>query len=353
MSTANEILQKLLAAVPETYQKTVGFPVHDLLAAVALRMQETDAQLDDAARRLDPEQLTGAELGRYIYPRSGLVRHAATFASGTLTVTGNGTVHAGDLFQSTGGVQFAARQEVAVRGTANVPVVCRRDGSAGNLPAHSVTLMPVTVQGIVSCDNAAAMGEGYDEESDSAYLARFYAKLRTPPTSGNAYQYRVWALDTAGVGDALVVPLGHGTGTVDVVLIDAAGKPATAALVSEVQDYIDPSSTGTGKGVAPIGARCFVSAATARPLRLRLNVTKGAQDDEETVTRAICAAAEAYLREIAFRQDYVSFAKIADAVMSARGVIDYEGLTVDGGTANTPLAEREVAVLGSLEVTYA
>lgn len=53
---------------------------------------------------LDPVNLTGDDLDAYIYPRTGQVRNAATKAVGVLTVTGSGTIAAGDLFESTGGV---------------------------------------------------------------------------------------------------------------------------------------------------------------------------------------------------------------------------------------------------------
>ena len=37
--SASEILDEMLAAMPESYQKTIGFPTYDLLAAVSLRME--------------------------------------------------------------------------------------------------------------------------------------------------------------------------------------------------------------------------------------------------------------------------------------------------------------------------
>ena len=74
--------------MPESYQKTIGFPTYDLLAAVSLRMEGTDTAIDEAKQQLDPENLHDSALDRYIYPRSGLERKAATFAHGRLTVTG-------------------------------------------------------------------------------------------------------------------------------------------------------------------------------------------------------------------------------------------------------------------------
>lgn len=131
--SANEVLTALLDAMPDSYQKTIGFPTYDLLAAVSLRLAETDAVIEDARAALDPENLTGGELDRYIYPRSGIARKAATFAGGVLTVKGTGTIEQGTLFESAGGVQFAAAETVAIDGTGEVPVTCRADGTAKRL----------------------------------------------------------------------------------------------------------------------------------------------------------------------------------------------------------------------------
>lgn len=51
--SANEVLTALLDAMPDSYQKTIGFPTYDLLAAVSLRLAETDAVIEDARAALD------------------------------------------------------------------------------------------------------------------------------------------------------------------------------------------------------------------------------------------------------------------------------------------------------------
>ena len=132
MSDANTILQELLDAVPDSYQKTVGFPTWDWLAAASIPMAETDAALEAAKEQLDPANLTGEALDAYIYPRTGQQRTAATYAVGELTVTGNGTVSAGDLFESSGGVQFQATETVAISESGTVPIQCLVAGPEGN-----------------------------------------------------------------------------------------------------------------------------------------------------------------------------------------------------------------------------
>ena len=353
MSTANEILSSMLNDISDSYQKTIGFPTYDILAAMSLRMANTDTDVEEARSKLDPENLTGDELDRYIFPRAGLQRREATFATGILAVTGIGTVKAGDLFESGGGVQFEATETVVIAGNGKVSVTCLREGDVGNLPAHSITQMPVTIPGITACDNPDPTTGGYDAESDEAYFERFLIKVRTPPTSGNIYHYQSWALEVPGVGHVKVFPLGHGDNTVDVVIVDSNGQPADPDLVSAVQDYIDPGRTGEGYGEAPIGARCYVSSATEKTISISVQITKLESATQENVTQTVKDAISAYLRSVAFLQDFVSYAQIGVAILGADGVLDFELLTVNGGTANVSVGERECAVLGEVTVTYA
>ena len=348
----SETLEAMLSAMPESYQKTVGFPTYDLLAAASIPMEELEAQLVETAAKLDPANLTGAELDSYIKSRSGLTRNPPTYASGVLQVTGNGTVQAGDLFESAGGIQFAATATVEISDAGEVPVRCTQPGAVGNLPAGSVTMMPVQLAGIVSVSNSDTFAGGYDAETDQAYFDRYILRLQTPPTSGNQYHYRAWALEVTGVGGVQIYPLGHGDNTVDVVLIDVDGQPADEELVGRVQAHIDPGSQGLGTGEAPIGAYCYVSAAEAVELDLSLTVQTLPGAEHAAVTAAVKAAVAAYLKGIAFAQDYVSYAQIAAAILGAEGVLDFVDLTVNGGTSNVSVAARQVAVLGEVSIQY-
>lgn len=348
----SETLDAMLSAMPESYQKTVGFPTYDLLAAASIPMEELAAQLQETAEKLDPAKLTGEELESYIKSRSGLTRNPPTYASGILQVTGNGTVNEGDLFESAGGIQFAATATVEISGSGEVPIRCTTPGAAGNLPAGRVTMMPVQIAGIVSVSNSDTLTGGYDAESDAAYYDRYILRLQTPPTSGNQYHYRIWALEVTGVGGVQIYPLGHGDNTVDVVLIDVDGQPADEELIGRVQTYIDPGSKGLGEGEAPIGAYCYVSGAEPKELDISMTVQTLPGAEQEAVTAAVKAAVAAYLKGIAFAQDYVSYARINAAVLEADGVQDVSGLTVNGATANVAIGERQVAVLGEVSIQY-
>lgn len=348
----SDVLQKLLDEIPDTYQKTVGFPTWVILKAFALGIEQGQELIAKSYTRLNPENLTGLDLDTYIYYRSNISRTQAVFAGGVVTVYGNGTINIGDVFATDGGIRFISGEKVAVNGEADVLVSCEVAGTIGNVPAESVKVMPVTIAGISSCVNKSPTTGGYDEETDEHLLERFVLNLQKPPTSGNIWQYMQWALSVDGVGACKVFPLGHGEHTVDVIILGSDGKPASDDVVLNVQNYIDPDNSGEGNGTAPIGARCFVSAADELNVNIAVNVQMLSSGEQEAIKQAITKAIESYFASIAFKQDYVSFARVGEAILNVVGVKDYSELKLNETSGNLDVSERQVPILAGLEVTY-
>lgn len=337
--------------ISDEYEKTPGYLLWDFTEAVGQEMDQQEENIAEAKNMLDVDNLTGESLERFVYQRKGIIRKAATYASGQVTVTGTGTVTKGDLFETPNGVQFAAAATVPIVGSGTVNITAVVAGNIGVVGAGAITQMPVTIAGINGCRNAAPTHDGYDAESDGAIRERYYFALRTPAASGNKYSYKKWAMEVAGVGDAEVFPLGHGENTVDVIILDNDMLPASEQLVEEVQSYIDPESAGRGEGVAPMGAHCYVSAASVLKINIAAKLSiSGVQDETEN---SIKDAIAGYLKEIAFTGQNVSYAKIGNAIIDTAGVIDYEDLIVNDGNANIKVQERYVAMLGTVVFTYA
>ena len=178
---------EMLSGIPDSYQKTVGFPTYDLTRAFALAVASLSGDLDAARAATDVDNLAGDELTRWCYQRKGVTRRAATYAAGEVTiVTGTGTVTAGDLFESQAGVQFAAVETKDVADGDAVAVRAVIAGASGNVAAGTVTTMPVTIPGISVVTNPAAITGGYDAESDDALRERYYIALQAPESSANA-----------------------------------------------------------------------------------------------------------------------------------------------------------------------
>jgi len=126
---------------------------------------------------------------------------------------------------------------------------------------------------------------------------------------------------------------------------------ATTVWVDRVT-YRSTFSKDTGEGRAPIGARVTVEPATAVLISVSATLTIAPGYNADSVKAAVQQSIADYLRSLAFQADNdVRYVRIGQAILDTPGVQDYQNLLVNGGTANVPIGEQEVAVLGTVTLT--
>lgn len=182
-----------------------------------------------------------------------LTRLAATAASGVVTFTGPvGTdVPPGTTVSSppTGSdedpptFQTSVDAVIPAGGTVDVNVAATDAGSSGNVSAGALTVMETPIPG-VTVSNALPMVGGTDPETDDALRVRVLDQF-IERGSATADVYRSWARNYAGVGEATVVPLYFGPGTVLVVIATADGQPTSQSVVDGLQTELDPPAYET------------------------------------------------------------------------------------------------------------
>lgn len=344
--TYEAIMKRLLSNVPDALDKREGSFIWDALSPAALELAQLYMQLD-LVLQWGFAQTTYGQYLDYRAEEHGLTRKPATKATGQVIITGaSGTVvPAGSLFATEAGVQFqtVADATIGETGTATADIEAVEAGSSGNVPAGAITQIPVSIAGVTAVTNPTATSRGTDEESDVDLLARLLERVRNPATSGNAAHYKQWALEVSGVGDAKVLPLWNGPGTVKVVIIDSNKQPASSELVTAVANHIEE--------VRPIGATVTVESATGLEIDISATVTLATGAVLTEVQTSFEVALTAYLQQIAFRQNYVSYAQVGSLLLDTPGVLDYSGLTLNGGTGNVSIGDTEVAILGTVTLT--
>lgn len=346
--SADSIQKELLSEIEDSYEKSKGYFLWDILKAVAVGMKNLLEKLQIVSDKLDIENIYGEERERFIFQRTGITIRQATFSEGVITVKGNGIVKKGDLFETEGLIRFKAVETVNVIEQADIIVKAVTAGAIGNVPMGSITKMPITIQGITSCTNHTATEGGYQQENDKDLLVRYYERLREPATSGNIYHYKRWAKEVEGVGAVNVFPLWNGDNTVKIVIIDLERQPASDELVEKVQNYIDPNSTGTGQGQAPIGAYCTVESAKPKIINVSVLLHVSKYVVLEVIKKEIENKIIEYFKQIAFEQEYASFAQIGANILSVENVLDYENMTLNGLTQNITCQKYEVMILGEV-----
>lgn len=335
---------RMLADINDGYDKGKGEFLYDLTMPTAIEAERLDTKSDTLLDQGFADTCTGENLDRKCAERD-IYRRQATYANGTVTVTGaaGAAIVRGELVASdTVHFAFAVNAILPASGTLDVQVSCQTAGAAGNVPAGAVKSFPKTLAGLRTVTNAAAFTNGYDEEDDDSLRERYYVKVRTPATSGNVWHYLGWAKEVAGVGDARVFPLQYGAGTVGVTIIDSNKRGADSTLVALVAAHIEVER--------PIGAAVTVESAAELAVAVAVTVLLDDESDADAVRDSIEEALTVYLREIAFVENYVSYAKIGNAILACPGVLDYSDLTINDDTANISVPDRSVAVLGGVTV---
>jgi uncharacterized phage protein gp47/JayE len=345
-----DIHNEMLDDISNEYDKSEGSFIYDATKPTANQFEKAYQSMDKVVDKFDVNNLTDDELERFIYQRTGQERRKATYSVGVLEVKGNGTINQGDLFQTVSGIQFLSLETKNIYEVSTVKIQAVLPGDTGNIPANQITEMPVSLTGINSVTNLNPTTDGYEEESDDDLRERYFERIRTPATSGNIYHYKSWAKEIPGVGDVRVVPLWNGDNTVKIIIIDSNMQPATALLIEQVQNHIDPDGKGLGDGEAPIGAYCTVISALFKTINLSFSATLKNGYDTGMVQKNVSKMVVDYLKSIAFKQSFVSYAQIGNYILDSEGVEDYANLRINDDVVNIPVGNEEVAILGGVTI---
>jgi uncharacterized phage protein gp47/JayE len=351
--TKDLIHQEMLTNISDDYDKTSGSFIYDATKPVAIELETAYQDLNSVVDKLIIENLTGDELAQRVYERTGIERKSAAKATTTVIITGteSALINIGDKVASdTVNFSFTESKTIDVTGQALVLIQCDEEGSIGNVPANSIKYFPITLQGLTTLTNQSPVTNGYDAESDDDLIQRYYDHIQTPPTSGNKAHYKNWAKEVIGVGDAKIFPLWNGDNTVKIVIINSNKLAASAELVADVQDYIDPGVSGNGEGEAPIGAYCTVASATELQINVTFTAVKDPAFTDQQILLNVETSISVYLEEIAFIESQVSYAKIGSLILGSSGILDYSNLQVNGGTANILINNEQIAVLGGVTI---
>lgn len=347
MKTHEEYLDLMLNGLENTKDKTPNSFSYDVLSAAGILFVEFARRFEELAKKFDVDNLEGFELEKRVFQITGLKRKQATYARGLIKITGTvGTViDAGKIFQTEEGEEFRTLERVVIgdSGEIDVKVEALRIGPFGDVDKDTIKISKDYIKGIESVTNPADFTNGYGEESDDDLRERYYSYLQDPPKAGNPAHYRLWAEEVDGVGYAKVYRTWKGPSTVKVVIIDIERKGASSDLVEKVRKHIMEEAPIHWENLTVVSAK-------EKPIDVsgKIEVRNGYSKSE--VLENIKEKITAYLAEVAFKKSYVSFAKVAHAILESEGLVDFDDLRINGTYDNIDLADEEVAVLGQVRL---
>ncbi len=358
-TTMNRLLQRMAS----DYDVREGSTIWDLLAPVAIEVEEIYSKLNEFLRLVFIPDSAGSYLD-LIGLEHGIIRLAATYATGVVKFTGTSALTVSEGFQVSNTIVvsdetviiFATDEDVTLSDVGGgifegtVAVTAVRTGASGNLTAGEVNNLIDSQSGLTAVTNAAAMAGGSNEENDPTFKNRIMRSVAEPTHGGNIADYIKWAQEVDGVGKVGVDPLAGGAGTVSVYFLDRDGNLPNATLITAVQDYIDPAPVGEGEGKAPIGATVTVSAPTEITINVVSTIVLSSGAVEAEVKADVETNLRAYIKDLNLGEN-VRFYGISGIILNTAGVDTISALTVNAAGIDIVIAADEKAVAGTITIT--
>ena len=368
--TYQSLLQTMLAQVPATYDKRDTAPIPTALGPAAWVLEGLYLVLNQVQQQAFVQTAVGEALD-LLAVLGGITRNQASPA--VMLGVCNAQVPIGSRFSTVNGadsINFTATATATVEdpqeGDYYYQMTAETPGTIGN--EYTGPILPITViAGLTSAQLTEILVPGDNTESDDAFRARLITALTDRPFGGNIASYRENILAIDGVGAVQIYPTWNGGGTVACSILGSDFLPASEQLIQNVQNAIDPPTSGLGLGLAPIGAQVTITTPTELTVNVTATVTLSSGYAIGQVQAPIETAIGNYLQTV--RQNWatntsstsvvyaadVYVAQVVAAIVSVPGVVNATNVQLNGGTADLTLtqtgASQQVPILGTVTLS--
>ena len=344
--TFEQIVKRMLDAVPQNVDKREGSILYDAVCGAALELANLYVELDvvlnetfaDTASR---EYLIRRAAERGISPEPAI--------SAVLRGEFNIDVPLGSRF-SLEELNYVAFEKIS---DGIFRLQCETAGEIGNKRLGD--LIPIDyIEGLETARLTELLVPGEDEEDTETFRKRYLQSLTSLAFGGNQadYKQKVSAID--GVGGVKVVPTPMGGGTVGLIVKSSDMGVPSATLVSEVKEAVDPDAqSGNGVGIAPIGHRVTVTGVQWMTVNVAATITYQDGWSWADIRESAEKAVDEYFLELCTRwpEDgdiVVRLSQIEMRLLNLPGVLDVTGTTLNGSAQNLLLSEDQLPKRGTV-----
>ena len=258
-SSYEEIMERLLAMVPEDMDKREGSLIYDALAPVALEIQILLIEMENNRKEAYADTASREYLIRRAKER-GLKPYPATNAEVKAEVLPiDAEVPAGARFTGEGAI-YRVTEKIA---TGQYRLRCEEAGEIGN--RLNIDLIPIEyLENLQKIKIVQLLIPAEDEEATEDFRKRYFDSFASQSFGGNIAEYKEKVKAISGVAGVKVIPVWQGAGTVKLTILSSDYDVPSAELIQQVQEKIDPTeNTGKGYGIAPIGHKVTVDGVSA------------------------------------------------------------------------------------------
>lgn len=338
--TYEEILQRCLDRIPNSFDKRQGSIIYDALAPCCAELAQMYITLSGVYDQVFIDTAVGDALDALV-KQNGLSRKEATKAirKGEF----NMVVPVGSRF-SDGTNSYIVISNID--GTNDSRLQCEQAGSVGNEYYGSLT--PISfITGLTKAELTDIIDLGDDIESDEDLRERYMEAVTTPQFGGNVSDYQNKVKSLTGVGGCKVIPIWNGGGTVKLIITNSQYGVPDSSLISEVQQAVDPTQDQTGIGIAPIGHIVTVVGAEALDITISGTFTLQAGVSPSDIQDSVNEVIDNYFTSLAKEWDkeeglIVRVSQVETRLLGVSGVLDVTNVKLNNGTSNIALTEEQI-----------
>lgn len=341
---------KMLAELPDDIDQTEGGFVWDFTRPTAVQAAELlQFYIPETLKLMFPQWSTGAFLD-YLAKSAQTKRKDAVYAVAVLEITGTpatviptGTVFATEAVNGNPSLEFAAVENCILdsEGKGTVTVKAAEPGRESNVNPGTIVLMSEPFEGITSITNPEKASGGAPEESDDELRERIMEADASEETSyiGNVSDYKRWAKEVDGVGEAIVIDEWAGPETVKIVCMDQNGEAANQIILNNVYEHI-MSPDNPADRLAPPNVILTVAPPTMVNITYTFYVKIADGYDLAAVKENFRKRLDAYYKTVS-NDKAVMYNKAHAELTATPGVADFVGFLMNGSTENIQIAQDE------------
>ncbi|MDO4728427.1 MAG: baseplate J/gp47 family protein [Bacteroidota bacterium] len=353
-----QILDRMLARVPNNLDKREGSVIWDALAPAAKELEDMYFALDAIMQETFADTASREYLIRRASER-GLKPYPATKAvlKGVFDIR----IPLGGRF-NLDELNYVAIKFIQHNSGTNLyeyEMQCETAGKIGN--GKIGNLIPIEyVNGLGRAEITELLIPAKDEETTEDLRQRYFDSFNVKAYGGNISDYKLKVHQIEGVGAVKVTPIWNGGGTVLLTILGSDFNQASPTLIKKVQDVIDPAKDARGIGVAPIGHIVTVQGTNNIAVNIRTTLTFEPNFNWLLVKPKVEEVLKEYLSELrktwALKNEIqsnnlvVRIARIESKILNINGILDIQNTTINGSSNNLQLTEYQIPVWGGITV---
>lgn len=356
--TYEQIMERMLARVPNNLDKREGSVIWDALAPAAMELESLYFVLQDFIKETFGDTASRPNLIRRASER-GIIPYRASKAilKGIFDVE----VPLGSRY-SLDDLNYTVTkfiQHNTGTGLYEYQIECETPGRDGGRKTGN--LIPIDyINGLGRAEITELLIPGQDEEETEKLRQRYFDSFNMKAYGGNISDYKLKVHEIEGVGAVKVTPVWNGGGTVLLTILDSDFNQASPTLIKKVQDTMDPTKDARGLGVAPIGHIVTVQGTSSVAINIHTSVTFEPNFTWALVKLKVEEVVKNYLLDLrktwALKNEKVSnnlvvrVSRIEAKILDINGIMDIQNTTINGSPNNLQLTEYQIPVWGGITV---